>query len=348
MRVLVTGGAGYIGSVAVERLLEASHEVVALDNLSQGHRAAVAPGAAFVEADLCDAAAVEEVFRAHAPFDAVMHFASKSLVPESMRLPALYLRDNVVAGVNLIDAAARHGTHRFILSSTANLFGAAEKMPITEEEPLVPGSPYGESKLTLERALAWYERIHGLRYAALRYFNAAGATERCGEFHEPETHIIPKLFEVALGQAEGFTLFGDDYPTPDGTCIRDYVHVADLVDAHVLALDAIRDRSRAYNLGSGAGFSNREVVEAVRRVTGHPIPVSVGPRRPGDPPALVASSALIERELGWTRRFNDLDKIVATAWEWRRRHPNGYGGTPKAAGASQATAVASNSTNNSG
>jgi UDP-glucose 4-epimerase len=319
MNILVTGGAGYVGSVTVERLAGAGHSVAVLDNLSQGHREAVDPAAAFVAANLLDAEAVDAAFRTLGPFDAVMHFASKSLVGESMQKPGLYLRDNLVAGINLLDACARHGTGRFILSSTANLFGAATVMPIGEDEALVPGSPYGESKLMLERALEWYERIHGIRYAALRYFNAAGATARCGESHNPETHIIPKLFEVVLGKAEGFTLFGDDYPTPDGTCIRDYVHVVDLADAHILALDGIVEGSRAYNLGSGRGYSNREIIDAVERITGRRIPVTAGPRRPGDPPELVASPARIMRELGWQPRMSDLDTIVSSAWEWRRR-----------------------------
>lgn len=324
MRILVSGGAGYIGSVVVEHLVEAGHEALVVDNFSQGHRAAVHPAALLLEADLLDEAAVEDAFARFGPIDAVMHFAARSLVGESMREPRLYLRDNLAAGVNIIDAAARHGVRRFVLSSTANLYGSVERMPIGEDAPIEPGSVYGESKLMLERALGWYERIHGLRFAALRYFNAAGATERCGEFHRPETHIIPKLFEVALGQAPEFTLFGDDYPTPDGTCIRDYIHVSDLAVAHVLALDAIADGSRVYNLGSGAGYSNLDVVAAVRRVTGHPIPLRVGPRRPGDPPALVASPARIQRELGWKAQRSSLETIVATAWEWRRRHPAGW------------------------
>jgi UDP-glucose 4-epimerase len=324
VRILVSGGAGYIGSVVVEHLVEAGHEAIVIDNLSQGHRDAVHPAALLLKADLLDEAAVEDAFARFRPVDAVMHFAARSLVGESMREPRLYLRDNLAAGVNLIDAAARHGVQRFVLSSTANLYGSVERMPIGEDAPIEPGSVYGESKLMLERALGWYERIHGLRFAALRYFNAAGATERCGEFHRPETHIIPKLFEVALGQAPEFTLFGDDYPTPDGTCIRDYIHVSDLAVAHVLALDAIADGSRVYNLGSGAGFSNLEVVAAVRRVTGHAIPLRVGPRRPGDPPALVASPARIQAELGWKAQHSSLETIVASAWEWRRRHPAGW------------------------
>jgi UDP-glucose 4-epimerase len=324
MNVLVTGGAGYIGSVATEQLLAAGHSVLVADNLSLGNRDAVHPDADFAEVELMDRDAVDALFTTHGAIDAVLHFASKSLVGESMHEPALYLRDNVVAGINVIDACARHGAGRFILSSTANLFGAAERMPIAEDEPLVPGSPYGEAKLTLERALAWYEQIHGLRYAALRYFNAAGASQRCGEWHTPETHIIPKLLGVALGQEETFTLFGDDYPTHDGTCVRDYIHVVDLVDAHILALDAIESGSRAYNLGSGTGFSNRQILETVQAVTERTIPHTTGPRRPGDPPTLVASSAKIQAELGWRPRHSDLETIINSAWEWRQKHPTGY------------------------
>jgi UDP-glucose 4-epimerase len=319
MRVLVTGGAGYIGSVTTDVLVEAGHEAVVFDNLGQGHREAVHPAAGFVQGDLRDADAVEAAFGSHGPFDAAMHFASFSLVGESMQHPHLYLRDNVIAGLNLIQACAKHGTGRFILSSTANLFGAAGEAPIAETDPIEPGSPYGEAKLFLERTLGWYDRIHGLRFATMRYFNAAGASERCGERHDPETHIIPILFEVAEGKRRRFILFGDDYPTRDGTCVRDYVHVSDIARAHVLALDGITERSRAYNLGSGQGFSNLEIVEAVRRVTGADIPVEYGPRRPGDPPTLVASSSLIQQELGWRPEYTNLDDIIATAWEFRKR-----------------------------
>lgn len=323
-KILVTGGAGYIGSVATEELINAGYEVVVFDNVSQGHLAALHPAATFVEGDLKDPHAVEQVFLAHPGLSGVMHFASHTLVGESMQKPELYLRDNLVGGVNLLAMATRHGANRFILSSTANLFDDPRKMPIDEDERIVPGSPYGESKYMLERVLRWYERLFGLRYAALRYFNAAGATARVGESHHPETHIIPLVLSVALGQRDGFTLFGDDYPTPDGTCIRDYVHVVDLAQAHILAFEALEQGSRSYNLGNGRGFSNREVIEVARTVTGHPIPYTVGPRRAGDPAVLVASSERIRTELGWQPRYPDLESIVASAWEWHRQNPHGY------------------------
>ncbi|MDP9353353.1 MAG: UDP-glucose 4-epimerase GalE [Chloroflexota bacterium] len=326
MKVLVTGGAGYIGSVAVEQLLQAGHEVVVLDNLYQGERTAVLPEAVFVQADLADIASVERAFESNPGIEAVMHFASYTLVGESMQSPELYLRGNIVTGINLMEVAVRHGASRFILSSTANLFGMPSKGPIDESEPMDPGSPYGESKYWLERALKWYERVHGLRYGALRYFNAAGATERLGEHHEPETHIIPIVLGVALGKREKFTIFGDDYPTPDGTCVRDYIHVVDLAQAHILTLEALDEGSRTYNLGNGRGYSNLEVVETARKVTGHPIPCEMGPRRPGDPAVLVASSERIRSELGWKPQYSDLETIVGTAWEWHRSHPNGYEG----------------------
>ena len=324
MNILVTGGAGYIGSVVTEELLKMGHAVVVFDNLSQGHRAALHPDAAFVQGDLRDVEAIERVFADYPGIEGVMHFASYTLVGESMQRPELYLRDNLANGINLITAAVRHDVGRFILSSTANLFDDPERIPIDEAERIVPGSPYGESKYMIERALGWYERIMGLRFAALRYFNAAGATARVGEHHVPETHIIPLVLSVALGQREHFTLFGDDYPTPDGTCVRDYIHVVDLAQAHILALAALDQGSRTYNLGNGRGFSNKEVIEVARKVTGHPIPYVVGPRRPGDPAVLVASSARIRAELGWEPRYPDLEHIIGSAWEWHRRHPNGY------------------------
>ncbi len=326
MKVLVTGGAGYIGSVTVEELLRGGHEVVVLDNLYQGDRSAILPEAAFVQADLADAPSIERAFETNPGIEAVMHFASYTLVGESMQRPELYLRGNIVSGINLLEAAVRHGAGRFILSSTANLFGIPGKVPIDESEPIEPGSPYGESKYWMERALAWYERVHGLRYGALRYFNAAGATERLGEHHEPETHIIPLVLGVALEKREKFTIFGDDYPTPDGTCIRDYVHVVDLAQAHILTLEALDGGSRTYNLGNGRGYSNRELVETARQVTGHPIPCEIGPRRPGDPAVLVAASARIRSELGWAPRHSELETIIGSAWEWHRNHPNGYEG----------------------
>jgi UDP-glucose 4-epimerase len=326
LRIIVTGGAGYIGSVTAAELIGAGHEVVVLDNLYQGHRDAVPAEARFVECDLADREALRQVFADSAPVDGVMHFASYTLVGESMASPLKYLRDNVVNAANLLEAAAEAGTKRFILSSTANLFDEPERIPIAEDEAIVPGSPYGESKQAIERMLHWFDRIHGLRYAALRYFNAAGCTPDRGEDHDPETHLIPLVLQVALGQREAITVFGDDYPTRDGTCVRDYIHVVDLAQAHILALQGIEVLgSRSYNLGNGQGYSVLEVIDAARRVTGEPIPHEIGPRRPGDPATLIASSEAIRRDLGWQPRFPDLDDIVASAWEWHRRHPDGYG-----------------------
>jgi UDP-glucose 4-epimerase len=323
MRILVTGGAGYIGSIVVEQLVAEGASVVVIDNLSQGHREAVHPRATFVAGDLRDRAAVDVVIAEHRP-EAVMHFASHTLVGESMQRPFLYLGANVVGGLNLLESMVDHGVRRFILSSTANLFDAPERMPIDEQERIVPGSPYGESKHILERMLHWLERIHGLRYAALRYFNAAGATAERGEDHHPELHLIPIVLQVALGQREDVTIFGEDYATPDGTCVRDYIHVADLAQAHVLALRALDAGSRTYNLGNGQGFSVHEVIDTARRITGHPIPAKVGPRRPGDPATLVAASDKIRSELGWAPQYPRLEQIVDTAWNWHRAHPNGY------------------------
>ena len=324
MKVLVTGGAGYIGSVVVEELIREGDQVAVLDNLYQGHRAALHPQAEFVLGDLADAATVRDLF-AQRRFDAVMHFASNTLVGESVQIPLKYLGDNVVNGLTLLRAMIEHDVHRFILSSTANLFDRPEKVPITEEERLIPGSPYGESKFILERILYWLDRIHGLRYAALRYFNAAGATAERGEDHSPETHLIPLVLQVALGQREQIQVYGSDYPTRDGTCVRDYIHVTDLAQAHILALRALDNGSRTYNLGNGQGYTVREVIEMARQVTGHPIPSVDGPRRPGDPPELVAGSDKIRRELGWRPRFADLRDIVQSAWDWHQTHPSGYG-----------------------
>jgi UDP-glucose 4-epimerase len=326
MKVLVTGGAGYIGSVGVRELVLAGHEVVVLDNLSQGHRAAVHEAATFVEGDLRDRDFVDEVLSRHTP-DAIMHFASKSLVGESMDEPFLYLGDNVRAGIHLIRSAIEHGTDRFILSSTANLFGTPDEIPIDEDESIDPGSPYGESKFILERMLHWMDELDALRFATLRYFNAAGAASPdLGEDHDPETHLIPIVLEVALGQRDYIEIYGDDYDTPDGTCIRDYVHVQDLAQAHILALEALDDQSRVYNLGNGNGYSVREVIETARDVTGADIPSTVGPRRPGDPPVLVASSEKIRKELGWSPEYPALEDILSSAWEWHQKHPQGYDG----------------------
>ena len=326
MNILVTGGAGYIGSIVTEELINQGDAVIVFDNLYYGHRAAVHPEATFIEGDLADRAAVKSLFATY-DVDAVMHFASYTLVGESMEQPFMYLGDNVTNGLNLLQEAVAHGVRRLILSSTANLFDDPERMPIDEEERIVPGSPYGESKNILERMLNWLDRIYGFRYAALRYFNAAGASpsgER-GEDHDPETHLIPLVLQVALGQRDKITIFGDDYPTRDGTCVRDYVHVTDLAQAHILALRALDEGSRTYNLGNSHGATVKEVIETCRQVTGHPIPAEVGPRRPGDPAVLIASSAKIRRELGWKPRYPDLRTVVEHAWEWHRAHPQGYG-----------------------
>jgi UDP-glucose 4-epimerase len=324
MRVLVTGGAGYIGSVTVEQLLRAGDSVVVFDNLSQGHRQAVHPQADFFEGDLSDPVAVDSAFREHRP-EAVMHFASHTLVGESMQSPFLYLGDNVVNALNLLRATVDHGVRRFILSSTANLFDAPERIPISESERIVPGSPYGESKHIIERMLHWTDRVCGLRYAALRYFNAAGATAERGEDHDPELHLIPIVLQVALEQRKDVTIFGQDYDTPDGTCVRDYIHVADLAQAHILALAALDHGSRRYNLGNGQGFSVKQVIEAAREITGHAIPARAGPRRAGDPDVLVAGSQRIRDELGWKPQFPDLRDIIESAWRWHEQHPHGYG-----------------------
>lgn len=324
MKILVTGGAGYIGSIAVEKLIEAGDEVVVFDNLYQGHREAVHPDALFVQGDLADRTAVDAVMRTHKP-DGIMHFASYTLVGESVQRPFMYLRDNIVNGSNLLESAIEHGVRRFILSSTANLFDDPERMPIDENERIVPGSPYGESKFMMERLLYWMDRLYGMRYACLRYFNACGATAERGEDHDPETHLIPLVLQVALGQRDKIVIFGDDYDTPDGTCVRDYIHVADLAEAHILAMRALDQGSRKYNLGNGRGFSVKQVIETAREVTGHPIPAVIGPRRPGDPDVLIASSETINHDLGWQPKYPDLRTIIETAWAWHVKHPHGYG-----------------------
>jgi len=326
MKVFVTGGAGYIGSTVVSELIRAGDSVVVFDNLQQGHASAVHPAAAFIQGDLADRGAVDAALSAHQP-EGIMHFASNTLVGESVEKPFLYLGDNIRNALNLLESAVQHGVRRFILSSTANLFDDPERIPITAEERIVPGSPYGESKFLIERMLHWMDRLYGLRYAALRYFNACGAAnEDLGEEHDPETHLIPLVLQVALGQREKIVVFGDDYPTPDGTCIRDYIHVLDLAQAHILALRALDRGSRVYNLGNGRGFSVWEVIETARRVTGHPIPAMVGPRRPGDPAELIADSEKISMELGWEPRYPDLRGIIETAWAWHSKHPQGYTG----------------------
>ena len=323
--LLVTGGAGYVGSHCVRALLDAGHRVVVFDNLRQGHRAAVAPDAALEVGDLADKAAIARVF-AQYRIDAILHFAGNIQVGESMRRPFLYLGDNVQCAVNLLEAAAAHGVRRFVLSSTCAIFGAPERVPIDEDVSIAPGSAYGESKYLIERILRWADEVHGIRFACLRYFNAAGAHPDLPLFedHEPETHLIPLALDCALGKRPAMQVFGEDYPTPDGTCVRDYVHVCDLADAHVKVLDLIRDRSRSFNVGIGRGYSVREVLAAAARVTGVAFPVEVAPRRAGDLAQLVANPARITMELGWRPRFTDIDAIVASAWQWRKRYPRGY------------------------
>jgi UDP-glucose 4-epimerase len=325
MNILLTGGAGYIGSIVSEQLIERGEQVIVFDNLYQGHRPAVHPRAKFIQGDLADRAAVKQVFDEN-PIDAVMHFASYTLVGESMEKPFKYIGDNVTNGLNLLQETVAHGVRRFILSSTANLFDRPARMPIDEDEQIVPGSPYGESKYLLERILAWLDRTAGLKFAALRYFNAAGASERFGEDHNPETHLIPLVLKVALGQLPQIQVFGGDYPTPDGTCVRDYIHVIDLAQAHILALQALDRGSRLYNLGNGQGFSVKQVIETARQVTGRPIPYVVRDRRPGDPATLIASSERIRRELGWQPQYPRLEDILNSAWQWHLRHPGGYEG----------------------
>ena len=326
MRVLVTGGAGYIGSHVVQQLVETDHDVVVYDSLERGYRQAVHPDARLIVGDLLDTERLRFAVSTH-DFDGIMHFASRIQVGESMRQPFLYLRDNVYGIINLLEIASQHKIQRFILSSTANLFDAPQRLPIAEDEALEPGSVYGETKYMAERLLRWMDRLYGMKYCSLRYFNACGAHPdgHIGEAHDPETHLIPLVLQVAQGKRDSIDIYGADYPTPDGTCIRDYVHVLDLARAHVLALEALKDNeSRVYNLGSGSGYSVRQVIEAARRVTGHAIPANEAPRRPGDLPELIADSQKISVELGWETQYKDLDSIIHTAWNWHRHHPNGY------------------------
>jgi UDP-glucose 4-epimerase len=325
MNILVTGGAGYIGSVVSAEVLRAGHSITVYDNLSRGHLRAVAKGVEVVTGELADRPALDRLFGSNS-FDAVMHFAALIEAGESMRVPEAYFRNNTAGTLTLLEAMLAHGMSRFVFSSTAALYGEPKRVPIEEKDPLRPTNAYGESKLMVERMLEWLNQVHGLRYASLRYFNAAGATEGLGEDHDPESHLIPMVLKVAQGQRDQVAIFGDDYPTPDGTCVRDYIHVVDLAAAHLLALDALADRDRlVYNLGNGQGYSILEVIEAARGVRGHAIPAISAPRRSGDPAVLVASSEKIRRELGWSPKHPDLETIISSAWDWRRSHPNGYG-----------------------
>jgi UDP-glucose 4-epimerase len=334
MRVLVTGGAGYVGSVSVEALVAAGHEVVVLDDLSTGHRAAVADGSRLVPGSYGDKRAVTALLR-NERIDAILHCAARSLVPESLRDPGRYYRDNVAGGIELLEAARAAGTNRIVFSSTAAVYGAPESAHVTEDAPLRPINPYGETKRAFEAALGWYAAAYGFRAVSLRYFNVAGATQSNAEIHDPETHLIPNVLAATEG-GNPVTVFGDDYATPDGTCIRDYIHVTDLADAHVLALDATAPgdpRTDAAgngpallvcNLGNGGGFSVRQVLEAAEALVGRPVPHRIGPRRAGDPPILVASAARAAEVLGWRPQRPSLEEIIGSAWAWRRAHPDGY------------------------
>jgi len=335
MKILITGGAGYIGGTVAGLLSAQGHKAIVFDNLSHGRRDLLPPGVEFVEGDIADRPALENLFisakQQGLPFDGVLHFAALIEAGESMRQPELYFRNNTASTLALLEAVLAHGPHRLVFSSTAAVYGEPESVPIKEDARLLPTNAYGESKLLVEHMLAWFNRIHGLRYASLRYFNVAGAPEgpngvTRGEAHEPESHLIPLILDVALGRRPSIRIYGDDYPTPDGTCIRDYIHVSDLADAHLLALQALETSDRLiFNLGNGQGFSVREVIESARRVTGHPIPAEIHSRRAGDPAVLVASSEKAIRELGWKPRYTQLDDILRTAWQWHRKR---YGGSP--------------------
>jgi len=329
VKVLVTGGAGYIGGTVAGLLAEKGHQAVAFDNLSHGRRDLLSPGVEFVHGELADRAAIESLFIAAKnqgqPFEGVLHFAALIEAGESMVHPEAFFRNNTASTLSLLEAILAHGPRRMVFSSTAAVYGEPETVPIKEDARLLPTNAYGESKLLVEHMLGWMNRIHGLRYASLRYFNVAGAPEGPagiirGEAHDPESHLIPLVLDVALGRRKSIRIYGDDYPSPDGTCVRDYIHVSDLADAHLLALDALENHERLIlNLGNGQGFSVQQVIESARRVTGHPIPVEMHPRRAGDPAVLVASSKLAMSELGWAPHYTKLDEIIRTAWVWHQK-----------------------------
>jgi UDP-glucose 4-epimerase len=321
MRIFLTGGAGYIGSVCTEQLLDEGHEVAIFDNLSEGHRRAVDRRARFIEGDLAHPDQIETALSSYRP-DAVMHFAANALVGESMRNPSKYFRNNIANGLNLLDAMIAAGVQRMVFSSTCAIFGPPDRLPIDETASPRPISPYGESKLTFEKLLRWYDEIYSVKFVCLRYFNASGATEKFGEDHRPETHLIPAVLKVALGQRPNLEIYGTDYDTPDGTCIRDYIHIVDLARAHILALGATGNGF--YNLGTGGGSSVREVITACCKITGRKIDTIEKPRRPGDPARLIASSEKIKNELGWRPQFQSLDAIIESAWKWHQKFPNGY------------------------
>lgn len=324
MRVLVSGGAGYIGSVVTEELIKDGHEAVVYDSLYKGHRRAVVPATKFVHGDLVETAKVCDTLSQY-KIEAVIHLAADSLVGESVENPAKYYRNNVIAGLALLDAMRECKIKRLVFSSTAATYGEPEKQPIEESDPTVPTNTYGETKLAFERALPWYESAYGIRYASLRYFNAAGATEHCGEHHNPETHLIPIVLQAANGERPHVEIYGDDYPTRDGTCVRDYIHVVDLARAHIMAMGILNERSSIYNLGCGGeGYSVKEVIDTAQEVTGRDIPVRISARRPGDPAVLIASSEKIKRELGWFPQKQNLKDIIESAWNWKQKNPDGY------------------------
>ena len=323
MNIFITGGAGYIGSATAEALLKAGHHVTVYDSLVTGHRPAVPEGAKFIHAELSDSLALAIALKED-KYDAVMHFAAFIEAGESMKDPAKFFRNNLINSLTLIEAAVKAGVPRFLLSSTAAVYQSSEE-PLTEESPLGPTNTYGYTKLAIEQSLDWYRQIHGLHFAALRYFNASGALPGRGEAHQPESHLIPRVLQVALGKAEYAYIYGTDYPTPDGTCIRDYIHIADLVSAHILTVEALAEKDKLiYNVGSGNGFSVREVIDTASAVVGEKLPVKEMPRRPGDSARLVASSQKIRRELGWTPQHDNIYDIISSAWEWHKSHPRGY------------------------
>jgi UDP-glucose 4-epimerase len=321
MNVFVTGGAGYIGSICTEALLDAGHQVTVYDNLSEGHRSAVSPRARFILGRPEEENNILQAVKETRP-DAIMHFAANALVGESMTNPGKYFHNNVGNGLKLLDAAVACGVKKFVFSSTCATYGPPERLPMTEDLPQRPINPYGESKLMFEKMLLWYQQIHGLEFVAFRYFNAAGASKACGEHHRIETHLIPNVLQVALGQKPHCEVYGTDYPTPDGTCIRDYIHILDLAQAHLLGLAP--GKQGFYNLGNGDGYSVREVIRTCEKVTGKAIPTIEKPRRPGDPPRLVAAAGRAINELGWQPKYPKIEDIVATAWAWHQSHPNGY------------------------
>lgn len=321
--IFISGGAGYIGSTAAEMLLDSGYQVTVYDALVTGHKAAIPQGAEFIHADLADSARLQEALQAR-KYDAVLHFAAFIEAGESMQNPGKFFHNNYVLSQSLIEACVKAGVKKFVLSSTAAVYASSDE-PLNEESMLQPANVYGQTKRMIEETLEWYRRIYGLRYAALRYFNAAGGFAHRGEAHQPESHLIPLVLQVALGQRDSIKIFGNDYPTRDGTCVRDYIHISDLVNAHLLALRGLDERDHMiYNLGNGRGYSVREVIETARKVTGHAIPAEEIARRPGDAPRLVASSERIRAELGWQPQLPDLETIISSAWEWHRSHPNGY------------------------